>query len=124
MAGPAGHCIECHTPFVQGRPDYEKRLGAGGFEFHMPFGVVVSPNITPHAEDGIGRYTDELPDFDVDGYAELDARLGWRVTPGFSLAVIGRNLLNPRHQEFGAESQGSAPHLIGRELFLRAELRF
>ncbi len=58
LAGPAGHCIECHTPFVQGRPDFENRLGAGGFPFHMPFGVVVSPNITPHPSDGIGRYTD------------------------------------------------------------------
>ena len=67
---------------------------------------------------------DRLSDFAVDDYTELDARLGWLVTPDFTLALVGRNLLNPRHQEFGAESQGSAPHLIGRELFLRAELRY
>jgi len=57
LAGPAGHCIECHTPFVKGRPDFENQLGAGGFAFHGPWGVSVSSNITPHA-DGIADYTD------------------------------------------------------------------
>ncbi len=47
LAGPAGHCIECHTPFVKGRPDFANQLGAGGFPFHGPWGVSVSANITP-----------------------------------------------------------------------------
>jgi mono/diheme cytochrome c family protein len=57
LAGPVGHCIECHTPFVKGQPDLENQLGAGGFEFHGPWGVSVSANITPHA-DGVAEYTD------------------------------------------------------------------
>ena len=57
LAGPAGHCIECHTPFKEGRPDFKNRLGAGGFAFHGPWGVSVSSNITPHA-DGISNYSD------------------------------------------------------------------
>ena len=47
LAGPAGHCIECHTPLVKGRPDFANQLGAGGFPFHGPWGVSVSANITP-----------------------------------------------------------------------------
>lgn len=75
--------------------------------------------------DLFGRYVDRLPAFNVDAYAELDARLGWRVRPGLSLALVGRNLLDSLHQEYGAEPQGGGkPHLIGRELFLRGELRF
>ncbi len=58
LAGPLGHCIECHTPMVQGRPDFENQLGAGGFHFPGPWGVSVSANITPHPEDGIAGYTD------------------------------------------------------------------
>jgi mono/diheme cytochrome c family protein len=58
MAGPLGHCIECHTPFVKGQPDFANRLGAGGFEFHGPWGVSVSANITSHEKDGIGHYSD------------------------------------------------------------------
>ncbi|MFP6729313.1 MAG: cytochrome c [Alphaproteobacteria bacterium] len=58
LAGPLGHCIECHTPLVQGRPDFENQLGAGGFAFPGPWGVSVSANITPHPEDGIADYSD------------------------------------------------------------------
>jgi mono/diheme cytochrome c family protein len=58
LAGPAGHCIECHTPMVDGHPDFDNQLGAGGFEFHGPWGVSVSANLTPHP-DGIAEYTDE-----------------------------------------------------------------
>lgn len=59
LAGPLGHCIECHTPMVGGRIDFENQLGAGGFEFHGPWGVSVSANITPHPTDGIAEYSDE-----------------------------------------------------------------
>ena len=47
LAGPAGHCIECHSPMGERGPDTVGRLGAGGFEFHGPWGVSVSSNITP-----------------------------------------------------------------------------
>jgi hypothetical protein len=40
------------------------------------------------------------------------------------LALVGRNLLNPSHQEYGSEVLGSTPHLIAREVFLRAALEF
>jgi len=47
LAGPAGHCIECHTPMGPTGPDIEHQLGAGGFEFPGPWGLSVSANITP-----------------------------------------------------------------------------
>jgi mono/diheme cytochrome c family protein len=47
LAGPAGHCIECHSPMGERGPDTQNRLGAGGLEFHGPWGVSVSTNITP-----------------------------------------------------------------------------
>lgn len=59
LAGPVAHCLECHTPMGdKGHPDFENRLGAGGFEFHGPWGVSVSANLTPHA-DGLAGYSDE-----------------------------------------------------------------
>ncbi len=59
MAGPLGHCIECHTPMLaDGRRDWT-RTGAGGPPINTPFGPVVPPNITPHAEYGLGRWTDD-----------------------------------------------------------------
>lgn len=58
LAGPAGHCIECHTPQVEGRPDFANQLGAGGFPFNGPWGISVSRNITPDPESGLGKWTD------------------------------------------------------------------
>ena len=60
LAGPVGHCMECHTPFAKpGRLDMS-RLGAGGRD--LPSGVgdgrVVSRNITSDPEDGIGKWSD------------------------------------------------------------------
>jgi len=57
LAGPLGHCIDCHTPLVKGHRDFKGQLGAGGFPFHGPWGTSVSANITPH-KDGIKSYSD------------------------------------------------------------------
>lgn len=61
LAGPVGHCIECHTPFgdTPGHRDYAHNLGAGGFEIPGPWGIAVSKNLTPDPESGIGAYSDE-----------------------------------------------------------------
>mgnify|MGYP000061892582 CR=1 FL=1 len=59
LAGPVGHCLECHTPRVGGHPDLENRPGAGGMELPAPGGgIVVAPNITPHPDKGIGGWSD------------------------------------------------------------------
>lgn len=57
LAGPLGHCIECHTPMVKGHFDYKNQLGAGGFKFTGPWGLSVSANITPH-EHGLKGASD------------------------------------------------------------------
>src|SRR5262245_3059209 len=52
------HCMECHTPRVNGKLDFTNALGKGGEEFKGPWGVSVSRNITSHREKGIGAWTD------------------------------------------------------------------
>jgi mono/diheme cytochrome c family protein len=56
LAGPLGHCIECHTPGSHHNLDYANKLGAGGRVFPGPWGQSVSANITP---TGLNRWTDE-----------------------------------------------------------------
>jgi len=56
LAGPLGHCMDCHTPWMKGHPDM-KRLGAGGNPFKGPWGVSVSRNLTPH-ETGLKGWSD------------------------------------------------------------------
>jgi hypothetical protein len=57
LAGPVGHCMECHTPQIDGRPDVANRLGAGGVPCSGPWGVRVSRHLTPDAEAGLGTWT-------------------------------------------------------------------
>jgi mono/diheme cytochrome c family protein len=56
LAGPLGHCLDCHTPWVRGVPDLSK-AGAGGNSFRGPWGVAVSRNLTPH-EQGLKDWSD------------------------------------------------------------------
>ena len=46
----AGDCVSCHT--APGGQPY-----AGGYKLDTPFGYLLSPNITPDAVTGIGRWT-------------------------------------------------------------------
>jgi len=46
LSGPVAHCVECHTPMGEKGPLFDTHLGAGGFEFHGPWGTSVSANLT------------------------------------------------------------------------------
>ncbi|HVA12451.1 MAG TPA: c-type cytochrome [Stellaceae bacterium] len=59
LATGLGHCMDCHTPDVQGRPDFT-RMGAGGNPFGAPTGgVVLSANLTPGNPNGIAGWTNQ-----------------------------------------------------------------
>jgi mono/diheme cytochrome c family protein len=61
LAGPVGHCMDCHTTYVNGQIDMDQ-LGRGGNVYPMPFGfpwAAVSRNITSDPEYGLGNWTDE-----------------------------------------------------------------
>jgi iron complex outermembrane recepter protein len=49
------------------------------------------------------RYVSALPGQLVPAYSTGDARLGWTFHPGLELSLVGRNLLQPSHPEFGTD---------------------
>jgi len=53
--------------------------------------------------DLIGRVVDRLAGFDpaVERYGSLDARVSWGVRTNVELAIVGQNLLEEHHTEFG-----------------------
>jgi iron complex outermembrane recepter protein len=55
-----------------------------------------------HEFDLALRRVAALPDPVVPAYTALDLRYGWRVMPDLIVSVIGRNLLDGGHAEFGA----------------------
>lgn len=62
-----------------------------GFEFDLQFRDLSSIRTTPESVDGES----------IDGYAELDARLGWNVNKNLEISIFGQNLLDSHHPEFG-----------------------
>jgi mono/diheme cytochrome c family protein len=59
----AGGCASCHATPVKGKraKGDDKLILGGGMELSSPYGVFRVPNISPHAEDGIGAWS--LVDF-------------------------------------------------------------
>ncbi|QOY87417.1 c-type cytochrome [Paludibaculum fermentans] len=53
-----GHCMDCHTP-ADGHNLDESMKFAGGRVFDTPLGKVVSANITPDPDTGIGRWSED-----------------------------------------------------------------
>lgn len=51
--------------------------------------------------DIITRYVDNLPAVNVPAYMAFDARFSWNVRRNFSASIVGRNLFDPRHPEYG-----------------------
>ncbi|MHB8522174.1 MAG: TonB-dependent receptor plug domain-containing protein [Limisphaerales bacterium] len=71
------------------------------------------------------RYVDAIRSLQVPGYVEADVRVAWRPINHLELAIVGQNLLAPRHAEFGQE--GSVPTLITdvpRMVYGQVTLRF
>jgi len=52
------------------------------------------------------RYVSALPAQGVASYGTVDARLGWHIARQLELSVVGRNLLQPHHAEFGGDPGG------------------
>jgi iron complex outermembrane receptor protein len=71
--------------------------------------------------DAFLRHYASRPQPRVDPYTELDARLGFRLRPGWDLSLIGSSLLHDAHLEFRA---GTAPQMFERALTLRSVWRF
>jgi len=54
-----------------------------------------------HELDIAVRYVASLPDPAVPAYTALDLRYAWQLRPDLSLSVVGQNLLDGDHAEFG-----------------------
>jgi iron complex outermembrane recepter protein len=49
------------------------------------------------------RYLSSLPDQKVGAYSTADARLGWLLSDKVQVSLVGENLLQPRHAEYGGD---------------------
>jgi iron complex outermembrane receptor protein len=81
-------------------------VSGGASEMNDPrylFGFRSSINLPRDVElDVVLRAVDDLPNPAVPAYAEMNLRLGWRVTPRSDVWIVGHDLLHGHHPELGA----------------------
>ncbi len=75
--------------------------------------------------DAIWRYVDNLPGQNVDSYNAVDLRLAWTPNRNIEWAVVGRNLLDADHPEFGFDGfTGNIATNVQREVYGMVTLRY
>jgi iron complex outermembrane receptor protein len=72
--------------------------------------------------DLILRHVGALPQPFVPSYTELDVRFGWRPTDSVEISLVGQNLLDRQHLEFGTASPATAE--IERSFYGKVTWRF
>ncbi len=72
--------------------------------------------------DVTGRFVNSLPAPFVPRYFELDTRFGWRPTPSVELSLVGKNLLDRQHPEFGPN--GPTREEVQRNIYARIAIKF
>ena len=72
----------------------------------------------------VGKLPEVTYGIGIPAYTELDLRLAWRPAKNVEVALIGRNLLNDRHQEFASELLDVPEMQIERSLFGQVTWKF
>ena len=71
------------------------------------------------------RYVDSLFAQQVGSYNEVDIRMGWQISEAAELYLVGQNLLNPSHREFGNDGLGGTRSTrIPRSIYGGIALRY
>jgi iron complex outermembrane receptor protein len=68
-------------------------------------------------------WVDHVSNQDVRDYARLDSRLGWRPWPQLELSVVGQNLAQEDHDEFGP-SFTALPTAVPRSFYGKVTWRY
>ncbi len=70
-----------------------------------------------------GYYVSDLSTFNVDDYFRFDTQVIYQAAPNLELALVGQNLFDDKHQEFGAPLNGAANE-IPRAFYGRISFRY
>jgi iron complex outermembrane receptor protein len=70
------------------------------------------------------RYVDELPVQGIPHYITMDVRLAWTPRENLELALVGRNLLDRYHPEYGRDTFNFLPSEVCREVFAKVTWQY
>jgi iron complex outermembrane receptor protein len=110
-----------------GRSRDLNRGTAEGNDPHHQFLIQSMINLPANFEfDSVLRYVDNLNQLGptIPSYVALDLRLGWRPSPNVEFALVGQNLTDKRHGEFGAPGAPMTAQEIPRSVYGKLTWRF
>jgi iron complex outermembrane receptor protein len=108
---------------LSGSADINQGRGEGNDPHHQ-FLIHSMVSLPANLEfDSVLRYVDNLNQRGpvVPSYLTLDLRLGWQPTSNWEFAIVGQNLLERRHAEFGAPATRQE---IPRGVYAKATWKF
>lgn len=92
---------------------------------HHKFSIRSSLNVLPTLDwDMWVRYVDSIPAHQVPSYITLDTRLAWRPYKTLEVSVVGQNLLDSQHPEFGSDFVLTKPIQVERGVYGQVEWQF
>jgi iron complex outermembrane receptor protein len=94
------------------------------------FSIRSSHNFGPKVEGDLWlRYVGGLSSFqdmgfDTDSYYALDARIAWKPKKDLEVSLVGQNLLQSTHLEFGPDIMGTLPTQVERGAYGKVTWKF
>jgi iron complex outermembrane receptor protein len=70
------------------------------------------------------RHVSRIKRYDTPAYTTLDMRLAWQARKALEIALVGQNLLDSAHPEFGSTFIQSTPSEVERGIYLKADWKF
>jgi iron complex outermembrane receptor protein len=83
-------------------------------QIDLPYGVEVDATVS---------YIDSLTAPHVNGYVRLDGRIGWTPIKNLQIDLVGQNLTDGQHEEFGSQILGVASK-VERSVFGKVTWRY
>ncbi len=98
---------------------------ANGNSPHHQWNLRSNVDLPGHVEfDTTVYYASRLNFYQVPGHTRLDARIAWHPMESSELSLVGQNLLDARHYEFGGASQVVEATQVKRSIFAKFTWRF
>jgi len=99
-------------------------LGQSALAPHNQF-MVRSQLFLPHDVQFINSayYVDKLPTDSIDSYLRFDTQLIWQAMKGLEFSLVGQNLLDHQHEEFGSSLNGQTGE-IPRAYYAKVTVRY
>jgi len=117
----AGLHLNVHTASLPGQTPSEYEGTSPNHQFSLRSSADLPRNLR---WDVWLRHVSRIDAYDIPAYTTLDMRLAWKASKDLELALVGQNLLDDSHPEFGSLFIRSTPSEIERGFYATVDWKF